>query len=167
MFLLKGGGMSPMRIDEIQSQQAVQESEQSKGPHSGTSDDAFALLLQSEMTGPGAETAPSDAICAPISVPGLGIQALSANSAQTAQLSQTISAVNDVLTQFDSLKNALQQTGSPKEINALIEQINAQAADLDGKTSSLPADHKLRDIAEELKVTAYMESTKWRRGDYL
>jgi uncharacterized phage infection (PIP) family protein YhgE len=89
------------------------------------------------------------------------------NSAQAPQLPQTISAVNDVLTQLDSLKNALRQTGSPKEIDALIEQINAQAADLDGKMSGLPADHKLRDIAEELKVTAYMESTKWRRGDYL
>lgn len=156
-----------MRIDEIQNQQAVQESEQSKGPQSGTGDSVFALLLQSEITGPGEETAPSGALCEPISIPNLGIQALSVNSAQAPQLPQTISAVNDVLTQFDSLKNALQQTGSPKEINALLEQINAQAADLDGKMSGLPADHKLRDIAEELKVTAYMESTKWRRGDYL
>jgi hypothetical protein len=156
-----------MRIDEIQSQQAVQESKQSKGPQSDGRDDVFALLLQSEMAGPGEQTAPGGALCAPMSVPDPRIQSLSGNSAQAGGLSQTISAVNGLLTQFDSLKNALQQTRSPKQINALIEQINAHAANLDDKMSGLPADHKLRDIAEELKITAYMESLKWRRGDYL
>ena len=82
-------------------------------------------------------------------------------------MSQAISALDGVLTQFDSLKNALQGNQSPKEINALIEQINAQTAGLDDKMSGLPADHQLRDMAEELKVTAYMESLKWKRGDYL
>jgi len=156
-----------MRIDEIQSRQAVQESKQSKEPQSASRDDVFALLLQSEIGGPGEQTAPGGVLCEPISVPDLRVQSLSGNSAQASELSRTISAVDGVLTQLDSLKNALQTTTSPKEINALIQQINAHAADLDGKMSGLPADHKLRDIAEELKVTAYMESLKWRRGDYL
>ncbi len=82
-------------------------------------------------------------------------------------MSQAISALDSTLTQFDSLKNALQQNMSPKAINSLIEQINAQTAGLDEKLSGLPADHKLRGMAEDLKVTAYMESLKWKRGDYL
>ena len=49
----------------------------------------------------------------------------------------------------------------------MIEQVNAQAAALDDKVSGLSSDHQLRDMAEELKVTAYMESLKWNRGDYL
>ena len=124
--------------------------------------------FKSEIAGPGEETVPDGAVCEPGSVPGLwGIQSLSPNSAQASELSQAISALDGVLTQFDSLKNALQENKSPKEINALIEQINAQTAGLDDKMSGLPADHQLRDMAEELKVTAYMESLKWRRGDYL
>ena len=81
--------------------------------------------------------------------------------------SQAISALDGILTQLDALKDALQKTGSPKEINSLIERINAQTAGLDDKMSGLPADHQLRDMAEELKVTGYMESLKWKRGDYL
>jgi hypothetical protein len=156
-----------MRIDEIQSQQAIQESKQSKGPQGSGRDDAFALLLQSEIAGPGEETAPGGAVCAPISLTDLGIQSLNDNSAQASEVSQAISAVDGVLSQFDSLKNALQANKSPKEINALIEQLNTQIAGMDDKMSGLPANHQLSDMAEELKVTAYMESVKWKRGDYL
>ena len=156
-----------MRIDEILSQQAVQESKQSKGPQSGSRDDAFALLLQSEIAGPGEETAPGGAVCAPMSAPGFGTQSLSGNLAQASEVSQAISAVNGVLTQFDSLKNALQGNKSPKEIDALIEQLNTGIAGMTDKMSGLPADHQLSDMAEDLKVSAYMESVKWRRGDYL
>ena len=156
-----------MRIDEIQSQQAVQESKQSKGPQSASRDDAFALLLQSEIAGPGEQSAPGGAVCAPISAPGPGTQSLSGNLAQASEVSQAISAVNGVLTQFDSLQNALQTNKSPKEINALIEQLNTGIAGMTDKMSGLPADHQLNDMAEELKVSAYMESVKWSRGDYL
>ena len=108
------------------------------------------------------------AVCEPGGLPGpLGIQSLISNSAQPPELSQAISALDSTLTQFDSLKNALQQNLSPKQINSLIEQINEQTAGLDDKMSGLPADHQLRNMAEELKVTAYMESLKWKRGDYL
>jgi hypothetical protein len=154
-----------MIINEILNQQAIQESQQSTGTKTVSSDNAFATLLQSEISGPQSETA---AVCEPGGLPGpLGIQSLISNSAQSPELSQAISALDSTLTQFDSLKNALQQNLSPKQINSLIEQINEQTAGLDDKMSSLPADHQLRNMAEELKVTAYMESLKWKRGDYL
>jgi uncharacterized phage infection (PIP) family protein YhgE len=156
-----------MRIDEIQSQQAVQESKQSKAPQSGSRDDAFALLLQSEIGGPGEKSAPGGAVSAPIIPPDLSIQSLISNLEQTPEVSQAISAVNGVLTQLDSLQSALQDNKTPKEINALIEQLNTGIAGMNDKTSGLPADHQLSDMAEELKVTAYMESVKWKRGDYL
>jgi hypothetical protein len=157
-----------MRIDETLSGQAVEESKQSNGPRSAGCDEAFALLLQSEIAGRGEGTAPAGAVCESGSVPALwGTQSLIPNSAQVSDLSQAVSSLDGILTQLDSLKNALQQTGPPKAINALIEQINSQTAGLDDKMSGLPADHPLRDMAEELKVTAYMESLKWRRGDYL
>jgi hypothetical protein len=157
-----------MRIDEILSGQAVQESKQSEEAGSPGGDDAFAPLLQSEIAGQGQNTALDGAVSGSGGLSGpWGIQSLVSNSAQPAELSQAISALGGVLTQFDSLTNALQESKSPKEINALIEQINVQTAGLDDKMSGLPANHQLRDLAEEVKVTAYMESLKLRRGDYL
>src|SRR5271169_3925589 len=144
-----------MRIDEIQSQQAIQESKQSKGPQSGNRDDAFALLLQNEIAGPGEQTAPDGAVCAPMNVPGIGTQALSGNLAQSPEVSQAISALNGVLTQFDSLQNALQTNKAPKEINALIERLNTEIAGMSDKMSGLPADHQLNGLAKEMKVSAY------------
>ncbi len=164
--------MNAMRIDRVLSGQSAQESKHSEGAGSAVGDDAFALLLQSEIVGQEQETAPHGpapgAISGPEVLSGLlGIQSDVSNSAQAPELSQAISALDGVLTQLDSLKNALQGVKSPKEINALIEQINAQTAQLDDKMNGLPDNHQLRDLAEELKVAAYMESLKWRRGDYL
>ena len=157
-----------MKIDDILRGQAAQESKQSEGLQSTSDNDAFALLLQGEMSGQGQQVSAEGTISGPADIPGLwSIQPPVSNSAQAPELSRAISALDGVITQFDSLKNALQDSKSPKEINALIEQINAQTAGLDDKMSSLPADHQLRDLAEELKVTAYTESLKWKRGDYL
>ncbi len=157
-----------MRIDETLKQQAIQQSQQSTVGQTASSDNAFATLLQSEISGPQSEAALNSAVYGPGCTPGpLGIQPLISNSDQASGVSQAISALDSTLTQFDSLKNALQQNMSPKTINSLIEQINAQTAGLDEKLSGLPADLKLRGMAEDLKVTAYMESLKWKRGDYL
>jgi len=162
------GVMNHMRLDEILKQQAIQESQQSKGRQSAGADDAFALLLQSEMSGSGTQAVSDDAVCGTDDLSGaLGIQASIANAVQTPELSQALSAIDGAVTQLDSLSDALQQNKSPKEIDALIEQVNAQAAGLDDKLSGLPSDHQLKDMAEEFKVTAYMESLKWKRGDYL
>jgi len=157
-----------MRIDEILSQQAVQESKQSNVSQGAGGDNTFALVLQNEIAKPEEETVTDGAVGESGSLPGLwGPQSLMANSAQAPpEVSQAVSALDGVLTQLDSLKNALGEAKSPKEVGAMIEQINTQTADLDEKMAGLPAGHALRDMAEEVKVTAYMESVKWRRGDY-
>ena len=157
-----------MRIDETLKQQAMQESQQSTGLKTVSSDNAFAMLLDSEMSGPQSEAASDSAVCGSGGISGpSGIQPLLSNSSEAPEVSQAVSALDSTLTQLDSLKNALQENKSPKEINSLIEQINAQTAGLDEKMSGLPADHQLREMADDLKVTAYMESLKWKRGDYL
>lgn len=169
-----------MKIDEILTRQIAEESEGTGASRSAGSDDAFALLLQNEMAavGPpgmfGAESLPSggaDSVSGEerSAVPPAlaGVQLLTPASAQTPEESSAISALDGLLTRFDSLTNALQGSLSPKEIASLIEQIGAQAAGLDEQLKSLPPGHQLRNMGEELKVTAYMESIKWKRGDYL
>jgi hypothetical protein len=157
-----------MRIDEVLSSQVVQESKQSNASQSAKGDDAFALLLQNEIAKPQEQTVEDDAVCQSESLSApRGSQPLVPTSAQSPEVSQSVSALDGVLTQLDSLQNALREAKSPKDVDALIEQINTQTAGLDAKMSGLPADHPLRDMAEDLKVTAYMESVKWKRGDYL
>jgi hypothetical protein len=160
--------MNAMKIDEILSGQAAQVSKKSEDVGKAGTDDAFALLLQNEIAGQEQETAPNEVAGSSDAISSLpGVQSETSDSADSHDLSQAISALDGVLTQFDSLQNALQTTASPKEIGALIGQLNTQTASLDDSMSSLPEDHQLRDLAEEVKVTAYMESLKWKRGDYL
>jgi hypothetical protein len=161
-----------MKIDQVLSEQTIKESKRSGGACSEGADAAFTQLLESEIAEQGQATAPEGS--APSGVSGMeglsglwGAQSPVSNSAQTPMLSQAVSALDGVLTQFDSLANALQGVKSPKEINGLIEQLNTQTASLDDKVSELPANHQLKDLVEELKVASYMESVKWNRGDYL
>ncbi len=157
-----------MKIDETLSLKALQESNQPSANKSAGGDQAFALMLQGEISDQPQQIAQGDAVSLPGSIPAIpGTQSMAPGSTQTPDASEAISALDGVLSQLDALKDALQKTGSPKDINSLIEGINSQTAGLDDKMSGLPADHKLKDIAEELKVTAYMESLKWKRGDYL
>jgi hypothetical protein len=165
-----------MKIDEILTRQIAEESKPAGASSSAGGDDAFALFLQNEMAavGPpaifGAESPPSggaDSVSGDTTPALAGVQLLTPASAQTPEESSAISALDGVLTGFDSLTNALQGTSSTKQIASLIEQIGAQTAGLDEQVKSLPTGHQLKDVAEELKVMAYMESIKWKRGDYL
>ena len=157
-----------MRLDEIQNNQAIQQSRQLTGQKSAGTDNAFDLLLQNEISGSGAEAVPNDAVSGPQDISGpLSIHALIPSGVQPPEVSQALGALDGALTQLDSLSNALLQNKSPKEINSLLEQVNATTSGLDDKMSGLPSDHQLKGVAEELKVTTYMESLKWKRGDYL
>jgi hypothetical protein len=157
-----------MRVDEILKQQAVQENQQVNGRQSAGTDDAFALLLENEMSGSGTQAVSDDAVSGVEDLSTtLGVQSSILNTGQSPELSKAISAMDAAVTQLGSLSDALQQNRSPKEIDTLIEQVNGQAASLDDKMSGLPPDHQLRGMAEEFKVTAYMESLKWKRGEYL
>jgi hypothetical protein len=159
-----------MKIDQTIVTQAVEDSAQAAGTAKGTPGgaDAFATLLQNEVGSTGQAGGQDSAVYGPGAMPGLySTQAIIPTSPQTSSSSQTVSSLSSIFDGLDSLQTALNASKSPKEINSLIEQINGQAAGLDDKMRGLPADSPLRDLAEETKVTAYMESLKLKRGDYL
>lgn len=166
-----------MKIDGVFDRQAVEESGksraaqsagQTKGTNSASGDDPFATLLQSEVGSAGETGDPDSAVYGPAGLTGpWSTQSIVQAAGQTSPTSRAISSLSSIFDGLDSLQNGLQANKSPKEINSLIEQINQQAAGLDDKVSGLPANSQLRDLAEETKVTAYMESMKWKRGDYL
>ncbi len=152
-----------MKIDDLIRQQAIQGTTEAKKQDAAKSGEDFAALLQSEITGSqlGAEASPISGTGSISSI--LSIDPMSENE----QLSGPISAIEDTLTQLDSLGEALQGNKSPREIDAIINRVNSEAAGLDGKLSGLPGDHPLKDVAEEVKIASYVETVKWKRGDYL
>ncbi len=161
-----------MKIDGTLSGQAVEKSAQSsakaKGQASGAATDPFAALLQNEVDSTGQTGSQDSSVGGVASVAGLwGLQPVALASGQSSPTSQAISSISGVLDGLDSLRNALKGANSPRQIDSLVQQVSEQAAALADKTSTLPADSGLRDLAEETKVTAYMESVKWSRGDYL
>ncbi|MGC8491694.1 MAG: flagellar assembly protein FliX [Syntrophobacteraceae bacterium] len=159
-----------MKIDGIYTGQAIEKSgaAQTKESKSASSGNDFAGLLAGEIDSAGKSGALESGVGGPESVAGLmGAQALALNPAQSSGTSEAVSSLTSMLDGLDSLQNALQGGSSPKQIDSLIKQVNQQASGLDAATSALPADSNLRGLAEEAKVTAYMESVKWRRGDYL
>ena len=167
-----------MKIDPKSIGETVEESGKARSAPSpakvksspGASDgDAFASLLLNEVQSAGETVGQDSAVSGPASLssPWSTQSILQASGQPSSPSSGTITSLNSIFDGLDSLQSALQGVKSPKDINSLIEQINQQAAGLDDKMSGLPANSKLRDLAEETKVAAYMESLKWKRGDYL
>ncbi len=158
-----------MKIQDLLGKQAIQGDTSVKKQDGAASPDDFAALLQNELSGMQTGSAPSSVTgpepASPLTNLSsiLGVGAASDNSA----VAQPVSAIEDTLAGLDSLGQALQGDKSPKEINSLIDKINAQAAGLDDKLSGLPTNHPLKDLGEEVKIAAYTESVKWKRGDYL
>jgi hypothetical protein len=56
---------------------------------------------------------------------------------------------------------------TPKTVDDAVHRLTAQAAELRHATETMPADHPLHQIADEVSVLATVESIKWKRGDYL
>lgn len=152
-----------MRIDDILKQQSIQGAEESKKQGSTRTNADFGALLNEEMSGVAVDSGTG-----PISETGMIGSIIGVGPAEAdSQVAQSVSVLEDTISKLDSLEQALQGSSSPKEIDALVAQIGTETSGLDEKLSGLPGDHPLKGIAEELKILSYVESVKWKRGDYL
>ncbi len=59
------------------------------------------------------------------------------------------------------------QSQDMKKLGGVIDSLSKEADELKQTVSVLPKSHGLRQIADELGVLAFVESIKWKRGDYL
>jgi hypothetical protein len=151
-----------MKIDGIGKQQAVEGNAEVGKKNRVRPEDGFANLLQDEISG--ATETETDHVESLNNIQNLlGIGMMPSDT----ELSGPISALEDTLTQLDSLKGQLETSPTPKQTDGIISRINSEVAGLQDKLSSLPEEHPLKEMAEELNVMAYMESVKWKRGDYM
>lgn len=78
---------------------------------------------------------------------------------------QTIESTIDRLDQVEQLLG--DSSATPKTVGQAIDQLSNQTAELRQTMETLPADHPLQEIGNEVSVLATVESIKWNRGDYL
>lgn len=152
-----------MKIDDLLKSQIIQGNPEVDKKKAEGRDDAFATLLQNEMasvqgTAPQTDISALDA--------GLQISALQGVPGDS-DFTNSIESMQDVISKLQSLETGLQENLSPKEIDGIVGEISDASARLKDNMRSLPDNTELSDMAEEINIAAYMESVKWRRGDYL
>lgn len=156
-----------MRVDDLVKLQTVQDSTGGSGDKRKVTGDAFTALLESEMN----SAASSDATAS--------VGAESVDPLLEARMTGQISLGSDAgLTAVDAVETGLkglEEIGSSlsngsvdaRQVDALIQSLPASMDDMQKSLSGLPEGHPLKEIGNEISVTAYVESLKWKRGDYL
>lgn len=56
---------------------------------------------------------------------------------------------------------------SLREIEEMVKSLSAESESLGSLVGSASTGHPLRQVGQDLSVLAYVESLKWKRGDYL
>lgn len=112
-----------------------------------------------QVTRPDAGTAPLET--APIAPFALGQIRVSESST----VERAIDSTMDRLDQVGRLLGDI--TVTPRTVNQAIDQLSTQAEQLRQAVQTLPAEHPLQQIGNEVSVLATVESIKWKRGDYL
>ena len=156
-----------MRIDELGKQQAVQDSTAVSRDKRQVKGDSFSSLLETAMnsdTVTGATAAVEAEAVNPLSAIAVTGQVSVDNNAAIAALS----AVENGLKGLEDIGNSLMdQNVTPKEVDKMVQSLPSSVSDVQKSLENLPDGHPLKEIGNELSVTAYVESMKWRRGDYI
>lgn len=156
-----------MKTVEVGGQQAVQSATEIRDKKAGTADKAFAALLDGELSaGANADTVAELGLGNVDAVTRSEPTVLSAGS--NMEYSGVADAIDSQLVRLEEVGTALQNENvNLRAVEAALTQVGEEAKSLDSSLGSLPQDHPLRQIGNELNVLTYVESVKWRRGDYL
>jgi len=152
-----------MKIDDIWKPKSIEaDSEiQKKGPN--RANDEFAAMLHDEMSGAEQTDAGQEIFGI---APAFHIPAIAALPSDPEGAAR-ISSVEGLISKLQSLAVGIGGNMSPKEVDGIINELGTASAKLQGEFNGLAGEQPLKELAEEINVTAYMESVKWRRGDYL
>jgi hypothetical protein len=84
---------------------------------------------------------------------------------ESGKVESAIETTLDGLGQVEQLLHDARVT--PKSVDDAVHRLTAQAEALRHAMETLPPDHPLHQVADEVSVLATVESIKWKRGDYL
>ncbi|MEM5788338.1 MAG: hypothetical protein AAGU11_13565 [Syntrophobacteraceae bacterium] len=152
-----------MKIDDFTRLVSVQGTPELQKKDSTKPNESFTALLNDEISQReevGGKTAASgihDFLPFPVT------PVLSTNSETVNRLA----AIEDVVAKMQALVDGLGGGASPKSLDGVVKDLGNLSATIEDKLGEMGEDPKLKDIAEEVNIAAFMESVKWRRGDYL
>lgn len=156
-----------MKIMEAGGQQAVQGTTEVRDKKADKGGMDFSALLDGELT------TGSDAAAGTVESAG-AVDSIALNQSigmsivDGAGYSNVADAIEGQLGKLDEMGTALQdESVSLKKVDAMLTDLSEEAKSLDSSLEGLPQEHPLRQIGDELNVLTYVESVKWRRGDYL
>jgi hypothetical protein len=156
-----------MKISEINQCNPGSEPRKTKPPDGASSE--FTRLLAEETERMGQTISEVRSGIEPLAIPSvIDFRPAALQSEFSEEYRRAELAVEGTINQLEKLQLALED---PKEgletVAASIGDLSASAGALQERATVLPADHPLRQMADELSVLAHVESIKYRRGDYL
>jgi hypothetical protein len=87
---------------------------------------------------------------------------------QVADSTNVERSIESTIDRLDEMERLLgDSTVTPKTVGQVIDQLTDQTEALRHTMESLPEDHPLQELGNEVTVLATVESIKWDRGDYL
>lgn len=156
-----------MKIAEAEKQLGIQYSPEKSGSAQQSEPGQFIRILQSEIMQGENEVSGVDqsaGIASPV-LPG----AVYSNTLQEGAFNQQVyEALASGLEKLEALEKAM---GDPstnlRSIDELFNNLSGAIAEMGEFLEDLPGEHPIRAMADELNVLTYVESVKWKRGDYL
>ena len=87
---------------------------------------------------------------------------------QVADSTSVERSIESTIDRLDEMERLLGDSAvTPKTVGQVINQLTDQTEELRHTMETLPADHPLQELGNEVAVLATVESIKWDRGDYL
>lgn len=156
-----------MKILQTGEQQAVQNRADKLRGKPQTANDQFMQILENEMQ-PGVQSTSGTERCPALDRLAAPSQVDQVDAAMTLMDRQALSALDVSLGRLEEVQQSVSdQATSPKKIDEMISSLSRDVDSMQEKLASLPKEHPLRKIGNELSLVAHVESVKWRRGDYL
>jgi hypothetical protein len=97
-----------------------------------------------------------------------GIFSISSIAGLDSSETMTADTLDQTISRLENVEQRLQDgSATPKEIEEAIGSLSEKVKGLQETLQTLPEDHPLRQIGNELSVLTSVESVKWSRGEYL
>jgi hypothetical protein len=156
-----------MKISEIKESKSGMELRSTKPAEESA--DMFARLLAEESGKIGESTGATKSCAELAAVPPLvDIKLSGVQNDFSDKYHQAALAIEGTIDRLEKLQSALQDPkGGLKNIAAAVDNLSIGAGELQQSVATLPANHLLRQMADELNVLAHVEEVKFKRGDYL
>ena len=154
-----------MKVDDILTKQLVTTNLTESKEKSTSGNKGFKELLDDEVGLQATAKGTSTSNATPVTLqtaslfPIVSLQEQNTNAA---------TSITSICQDLDQLLGGLENSHSNhRAMENAIASLSSKASDLKELAEKLPEDASLKELSDELNVLSYVESIKWKRGDYL